>query len=69
MGVLMESSFLIAAKVGVDAEVTIGDLNSDGYVADRGVLRADNVGLESVVAIAVVVVVVNERLVGAVLPP
>jgi hypothetical protein len=38
------------AKMGVVAEVIMGDLSSEGYVADIGVLRVDSVGLESVAA-------------------
>ena len=52
IGVLMsESSRLIVAKMGVVAEVTMGDRSSEGYVADMGVLRVDSAGLESVAAI------------------
>ena len=51
MGVLRsESSRLILAKMGVVAEVIIGDLSSEGEVADMGVLSVDSVGLESVAA-------------------
>lgn len=53
MGVLRsESSRLMLAKMGSVAEVTMGDLSSDGYVADTGVLRVDSVGFESVAAMA-----------------
>jgi hypothetical protein len=54
MGVLSESSLLIVGNVGVEAECTIGDRSSEGYVAERGVLRADSAGLESVVAMVFV---------------
>lgn len=42
---------MILAKMGVVAEVTMGDRSSEGYVADMGVLRVDRAGLESVAAI------------------
>jgi hypothetical protein len=66
---LSESSFLMVAKVGVRAEraeCTMGDLSSDGYVADTGVLRvrADKVGFASVVAMVVRGAVLNEGLDG-----
>lgn len=48
---MSESSRLIVAKMGVVAEVTMGDRSSEGYVADMGVLRVDSAGLESVAAI------------------
>lgn len=51
MGVLRSSfSRLMLAKMGVVAEWIIGDLSSEGYVAERGVLRVDKAGLASVVA-------------------
>jgi hypothetical protein len=51
MGVLRESSSrLMLAKSGVVAECTMGDLSSEGYVPDRGVLRVDRTGLASVAA-------------------
>lgn len=51
MGVLRSSSRLILAKMGVVAEWTMGDLNSEGYVADSGVFREARTGLASVAAI------------------
>jgi len=51
MGVFRSSSLLMLAKMGVVAEWTMGDLNSDGYVADRGVFRVARAGLASVAAI------------------
>lgn len=50
MGVLRSSSRLMLAKMGVVAEWTIGDLSSEGYVADRGVFSEARVGLASVAA-------------------
>lgn len=63
MGVFRLSSRLIQAKVGVVADITIGDLTSDGYVADNGVFSDDGrgaaAGFESVVEAMLVLLAVS----------
>ena len=35
---------MIQAKVGVVADMTMGDFSSEGYVADKGVFKLDGRG-------------------------